>query len=130
MFLRSTTASIIRFVCGQEFSVIAVGLDAPSPALRGFRPLSSEVVTGISARLSASADSIEIPASLPILHVQAFGPVDRPTMPSADFCLSIPPPLDDSSTWQTDRPPRVMHTCLGAYARRIYDYAFRTAIGL
>lgn len=28
-------------------------------------------------------------------------------MPSADFCLFIPSPLDDGSTWQTDRSPWV-----------------------
>ena len=52
------------------------------------------------------------------------------TMTSADFCISIPSSLDDGSSWQIHRPPRVMHTCLHAYARRIYDHAFRAAIGL
>ena len=32
--------------------------------------------------------------------------------------------------WQVDRSPRVMHTHLHAYARRIYVHAFRTGIGL
>ena len=107
-----------------------MGLDAPASATGGFRPLPAEVVTGISTCLSAPPDSIEVPDSFPVLHDQAFGPVDRPTMPSADFCLPILSPLDDSSTWQIDRPPRVMHTYLHAYARRIYDHVFRTAIGL
>jgi hypothetical protein len=97
MFLRSTTASIICTICGQDSSVIAVGLDTPTSTTRRFRPLPAEVVTGISTCLPASADSIEIPDSFPVIHVQAFSPVDRPTMPSADFCLPILSPLDDSS---------------------------------
>ncbi len=31
------------------------------------------------------------------LHVQAFGQIEYPTMPSADFCMSILAPLDTSS---------------------------------
>ena len=58
------------------------------------------------------------------------GRTNRPTMPSADFCVSIPSSLDDSSSWQAHRSPRVMHTCLHAYARRVYAHAFRAAIGL
>src|SRR5690606_38962516 len=69
--------------------------------------------------------------SLSLLHVQAFGAVETPTMPSADFCPSITAPLDAASTSrQIDRPPRVMHTHLHAYTRRIYDHGFRTSIGL
>jgi hypothetical protein len=51
-------------------------------------------------------------------------------MPSADFCQFITPPLDGISTRQTDRPPRVWRIHLPAYARRIYNQAFRAGIGL
>ena len=34
--------------------------------------------------------------------------VKQPTMASADFCSSIPPPHDSGSQWQINRPPRVM----------------------
>ena len=51
-------------------------------------------------------------------------------MTSADFWALIPAPLDTDSTWQTPRSPRVMHTHLPPYARRIYVRAFRTGIGL
>jgi len=50
-------------------------------------------------------------------------------MPSADFCHLIASPLDDPSTWQDDRSPRVLRTHLPAYARRIYVKAFRAGIG-
>jgi len=77
-------------------------------------------------------------AGIPWYVVVADDPVVPWWLRIADFCLPILSPLDDSSTpvrdglrhWQIDRPPRVMHTYLGAYARRIYDHAFRTAIGL
>ena len=67
------------------------------PNSRGFRPLPSGVVPGISAKRSASPVIIEIPGSYPIHHVRAFNPVDGPTMPSADFCLSIETPHDAPS---------------------------------
>jgi hypothetical protein len=35
--------------------------------------------------------------------------VKQPTMASADFCSSIPPPHDSGSHWQINRSPRVMH---------------------
>jgi type II secretory pathway predicted ATPase ExeA len=54
----------------------------------------------------------------------------KPTMPSADFCQSIPAPYDAGSTGQIDRSRRVMRYHLHAYARRIYNHAFRTGIGL
>ena len=44
-------------------------------------------------------------------------------MASADFCRPVPPPRDDGSTWQADRPPRVMRIHLPAYPRRIYARA-------
>ena len=34
--------------------------------------------------------------------------VKQPTMASADFCSSIPPPHDSGSHWQINRSPRVM----------------------
>lgn len=54
----------------------------------------------------------------------------RPTMPSADFCMRFPAPLDAGSTRRACRSPRVLHTHLHAYACRIYVVAFRTSIGL
>ncbi len=64
------------------------------------------------------------------VHVRAFSRIERPIMPSADFCQSIGPPLGGPSTGQIDRSPRVMRTHLHTYARRIYVRAFRTGIGL
>jgi len=65
-----------------------------------------------------------------MLHVRSFSPVEEPTMTSADFWALIPAPLDAGSTWQTPRSPRVMHTHLPPYARRMYVRACRTGIGL
>ena len=65
-----------------------------------------------------------------MLNVQTFSPVDRPTMSSADFCQPIPSPLDDGSTRQIDRSPRVMRIHLHTYVCRIYVPAFRAGIGL
>jgi hypothetical protein len=39
-------------------------------------------------------------------------PCAAATMPSADFCRLILPPLDNSSTWQNGRSPRVLRTHL------------------
>jgi hypothetical protein len=49
---------------------------------------------------------------------------NEPTMPSADFCNFIPSPLNDSSSKQSCRSPRVLRTHLHAYARRIYVQSF------
>ncbi len=130
MFSRSTTASINCIVFRREASFLAVRLDAQATGPCGFRPLLPEDVPAVSVRLSASPFLIEIQGSCHTLHVRAFSPVDGPTMPSADFCRPIPPPLDSGSTGQIDRPPRVMRTHLHAYARRIYVHAFCTGIGL
>ena len=72
-----------------------------------------------------------------LFNVQAFGrvlfgspPCPQPTMPSADFCIRIPSPLDAGSTRHACRSPRVLRTHLHAYACRIYVAAFRTSIGL
>ena len=46
--------------------------------------------------------------SYPVLHVRAFSPVGGPTMPFAYFCTLIPTRCRAGSTWQADRPPRVM----------------------
>ena len=57
--------------------------------------------------------------------------VVRPThTASADFCQPIPSPLNDSSTWQADRSPRVRRATFIPYTRRIYFYIFRVIIGL
>ena len=50
-------------------------------------------------------------------------------MPSADFCMRIPTPLDVGSTRHACRSPRVLRTHLHAYACRIYVVAFRTSMG-
>ena len=49
--------------------------------------------------------------------------VKTATMASADFCQPIPTPLDDGSTRQVGRPPRVSRATFIPYTRRIY---FRT----
>src|SRR5262249_14772513 len=62
-----------------------------------------------------------------------FGPSvqsNRPTMPSADFCNFFPSLLNDSSSKQSCRPPRVLRSHLHAYANRIYKQALLTGIGL
>jgi hypothetical protein len=63
-----------------------------------------------------------------------FGPSVRstePTMPSADFCNSIPSPLSDGGHFgKVADLPRVMRPHLHAYARRIYSQALRTGFGL
>ena len=80
--------------------------------------------------------------SFPKRHVRAFpssAKASQGTMPSADFCRSFRRPLDPRSSRahgapcaarQTGRPPRVMHTHLRAYARRIYVRTFRASTGL
>src|SRR5690625_2735075 len=130
MFSRSTTASISVGSSGREGSFLAVTFGAPCPYVRRFRPLSSEWASGFSAILVCASPVIENQGSCPALHVPAFSPVEGPTMPSADFCRPIPSPLDDGSTWQVGRPPRVRRSHLHAYARRIYVHAFRAGIGL
>ena len=70
------------------------------PATSNFRP---------SYEASAQSGHSELQFN----HSDRFSPSSRiisTTMPSADFCLPILSPLDDSSPWQIDRPPRVMHT--------------------
>ena len=42
-------------------------------------------------------------------------------MASADFCRPIDVPYDASSSSQTDRYPRVIHTTFLPYTRRIYS---------
>src|SRR5208337_4940975 len=130
MFSRSTIASINCIVFWLEWSLLAVRLDAQATGPCGCRPLPPEEMPGISVRLSASLQLIEIQGSCHTLHVRAFSPVDGPTMPSADFCRPFPPPLGGSSTGQAGRSPRVMRTRLHAYARRIYVHALCTGIGL
>ena len=73
----------------------------------------------------ASRSSVLLSASL-------FGPsAPSPTMASADFWLSLSTPLDADSTRQIlARSPRVLHTHLHAYVRRIYAASFRVSIGL
>lgn len=66
-----------------------------------------------------------------LLSASLFGPsVSLPTTASADFWPSISTPLSVDSTRQIARSPRVLHTHLHAYARRIYGTALRTCIGL
>ena len=67
-----------------------------------------------------------------LLSASLFGPsAPSPTMASADFCKRIREPFDPRSRKRhVCRSPRVLRTHLHAYARRIYDTAFRTCIGL
>src|SRR5258708_22829300 len=52
-------------------------------------------------------------------------------MTSADFCAVVATPCDvGSSAERLRRPPRVMRTCLHAYACRIYARTFRADFGL
>ena len=61
-----------------------------------------------------------------------FGPSSKlpTTMASADFCPLFGRPHGAPSTWQADRPPRVMRIHLHANAHHIYAVAFRTGFGL
>src|SRR5215510_10103357 len=129
MFSRATTASINCSVSGLTGSLLAASLDAPFPYSRDFRPLPSGGDSGISAILSAPPRVAKFKRQS-FLRVRAFSPVAGPTMPSADFCHPITPPLDDASSRQDDRPPRVLRTHLPSYARRIYGKTFRVGIGL
>src|SRR5262249_43190770 len=129
MFPRATTASINCSASGLTFSLLAASLDAPFPCSRGFRPLPSGWDSGISAILSASLRIAKFKRQS-FLRVRAFGLVAKPTMPSADFCHLIAPPLGVASTRQDGRSPRVLRTHFPAYARRIYVKAFRAGIGL
>lgn len=60
---------------------------------------------------------------LALLIIQSTGlrRWSSPTMPSADFCHPILPPLDESSQGQGGRPPWVMRVHLRIYARCIYS---------
>ena len=101
--------------------------DARAPYARGFRPLLSGVVPGISTRRSAPPCFIEIPGSYPIQQVRAFSPVDGPTMPSADSSPTFPPPLGNGSPWGSEtRSPRVMRPHLPAHPplRALADRTF------
>ena len=62
-----------------------------------------------------------------LLRYFMFGPSARstePTMPAADSCNFIPSPLDNSSSKQSCRPPRVMRSHFHAYVRHIYSLIF------
>src|SRR5262249_45407698 len=107
MFSRATTASINCSVSGPTGSLLAASLDAPFPCSRGFRPLPSGRDSGISAILSASPRVAKFKRQS-FLRVRAFGLVARPTMPSADFCHLIAPPLGVASTRQDGRSPRLL----------------------
>ena len=65
------------------------------------------------------------------LHLWAFGLSPGFTMPSADLCDAFPQPLGRSCALARHRrSPRVMHTHLHAYHRRIYIETIRVSIGL
>src|SRR6266508_3344446 len=108
---------------GQRSAFLPVTFAAPLPAIRGFRPLPSEVAPGISTRPSAAPVVIEIQGSCPLTSCSALCQMVNPTrMASADFCQSIPTPLDAGSTRQIDSPPRVMRVTFIPYTRRIYSH--------
>ena len=119
---------VFRHSSRLEFSFLAVTFDTPFQTL-------ADSVRYLPGGIGGGSPSFCIlchrkSGSSLALHVQAFSPVEGPTMPSADFCPPIPPPYGVGSSWQADRPPRVMRSHLHAYARRIYARAFRAAIGL
>ena len=120
MFLLPTTSSIRLCSAGRGCACVAVALEAPTPVPGGFPPLAPGMGSGFPAILSCLSFAIETQAPVLGAHVRAFG-VGPPTMPSADFCTSIPTPRSLSSSLErTRRPPRVMRSHLHAYARRIY----------
>ena len=84
MFCLSTTSSSIPCSLRSTFPFTAVTFDAPLALPRRFRRLLPAADSGISAILSSVSLVIEVQATTP-LRVRAFGRVDRPTMPSADF---------------------------------------------
>ena len=59
-------------------------------------------------------------------------PCSATTMPSADFCLPITPPLSEVSLLRRTKQisPGIAHPPSSPYTRRIYSHAFRMTIGL
>ena len=71
----------------------------------------------------------QIAGRLPIDHPGQF--ISHEAMPSADFCLLLPLPLDNGSAYgkPADRPGYCAPT-FTPYTCRIYSHAFRMTIGL
>ncbi len=83
--------------------------DTPFPYSRGFRPLPSGRDSGLSAILSVSPSTSKFKRQS-FLPVRAFAPVAGATMPSADFCRFITPPLGDPSPVANRQPsPGIAH---------------------
>jgi hypothetical protein len=77
MFSPSTTSSIKCSVPGQETSLFAVVLEAPSSVPGRFRLPPSEGVPDISVCLVCFSFTIENQGSCHVIHVLAFGSVER-----------------------------------------------------
>jgi len=111
-----------------ESSRTAVAFGAPTLDPRRFRRRSSGWESGFSAILSAPPVAIEVRGSPRMRHVRVFGPVEGPTMPSADFSLRA---NETRRPFRREaRPPWVSRHHLHPYVRRIYDHTFRAGIGL
>jgi hypothetical protein len=139
MLPRSTTCSMSCVAtCAFVRPRLAVADSAPPLAAVGFRPPHpTSAALGVSARRTLQYARL----CFAVVHRDhgsysrsiMFGPSVRgaPTMTSADFWPTIPPPLDASSpVGQQTRSPRVLRTHLHAYACRIYVVASRASTGL
>ena len=100
---------------------------APPRFVRGFWPAPPVAATlrGLLLHRFASRPSVLLSASSfgPSVHAVLLWPLLTSAYPSQD--LAVPVALR-----HVCRSPRVLHTYLHAYARRIYVTAFRTCIGL
>ena len=130
MLLRSTSCSI---------SCTSSGVVFPSP--NGWFDILTcrlaDSVRSLISKFQASQLSLlclpSHPQSKYLLLNFGFGPsgvVALPNMASADSSQFFSSPLDDNSTWQIKRSPRVMRNLFRTYACHIYVRAFRVSIGL
>ena len=128
--LRATTASIIASPAALFVPVATVAFDALFDRCpRGFRSLPYSSSPGISAFFSASASSIDTTANPP--HF-TFGPSACRQALLCPLLTSATPSCNLSvavALWRDIKTPRVMHTHLRAYHRRIYIETIRVSIG-
>src|SRR4030042_2396837 len=130
MFLHSTRRSI---------NCVSSGVECPPPNGR-FDILTCCLADSVRFSISefqASQLSLlclpSLPQSKSLLLNFGFGPlvvVVQPLMASADSSQFFSSPLDDNSTWQFERSPRVIRKLLYTYTCHIYVRAFRVSIGL
>jgi len=110
-FSRRSTSSKSIVVSGRDVSVTAADAWRSLPVPGEVPPLPFRESSGIPAFLPASLSSVKVSVPSPLFHVRAFAPsCAEATMPSADFCPSILPSHDGSSTGQANRSPRVLRT--------------------